>query len=96
MRVVTQVEITFCAAATSGEAADREQHESNEVRERKLEARGVAVKRNNAGMKHAGEVHASDSLEGEAEGPLRHPLDHQAHGHSARPFSLMTNIHIAC
>lgn len=62
MRVVTQVEITLCAAATSGEAADREQHEPNEVRERKLEARGVAVKRNNAGMKHAGEVHASDSL----------------------------------
>ena len=33
-----------------------------EVRERKLEARGVAVKRNNAGMKHAGEVRASDAL----------------------------------
>ena len=29
---------------------------------RKLEARGVAVKRNNEGMKHADEVHASDSL----------------------------------
>ena len=61
MRVVSQVEITLCAAATSGEGADREQHEPNEVRERKLEARGVAVKRNNLGMKHADEIHSSDS-----------------------------------
>ena len=61
MRVFTQVEITLCAA-TSGEAADREQHEPNEVRERELEARGVAVKQNNADMKHADEVHASDLL----------------------------------
>jgi hypothetical protein len=30
------------------------------VRERKIEARGVAEKRNSASMKHAGEVHASD------------------------------------
>ena len=55
MRVVTQVEITLSAAATSSEAADREQNEPNEVRERKLEARGVAVKRNNA-------IHAFASL----------------------------------
>ena len=62
MRVVTQVEIMLCAAATRGEAVDREQRKPNEVRERKLEARGGAVKRNNADMKHADEVSASDSL----------------------------------
>ena len=42
--------------------ARRPQAVKLEVRERKLEARGVAVKRNSAGMKHAGEVHTSDSL----------------------------------
>ena len=57
---MSQVEITLCAAAPSGEGADREQHEPNEVRERKLEARGVAVKRISPGMKHADEVHSSD------------------------------------
>ena len=35
---------------------------TKEVCARELEARGVAVKRNNPGTKHAGEVHASETL----------------------------------
>ena len=40
-KVVTPVKITLCAAATSGEAADLEQHETNEVRERECSKRAV-------------------------------------------------------